>query len=152
MTGGRDAEVQRVIDARAVHDLVVRYALALDARDWGLLESCFLPDATYTFPGGESPDRAAIVDRCARALTRLDASQHLVGTIDVRVDGDEATATAYFQAQHVKRGTPGGDLFIVAGTYRDRVVRTPDGWRIAHRDQSYTWTDGNPAVVARAST
>jgi 3-phenylpropionate/cinnamic acid dioxygenase small subunit len=152
MTLDRDPEVQRVIDARAVHDLVVRYAIALDAHDWDLLESCFLPDARYTFPGGESPDRAAIVDRCSRALTRLDASQHLVGTIDVRVDGDHATTTAYFQAQHVKRGTPGGDLFIVAGTYRDRAVRTPDGWRIAHRDQTYTWTDGNPAVVARPAT
>ncbi len=127
----------------------MRYARALDTHDWALLERLFVADARYTFPGGESDTVSAIVDRCANALTRLDASQHMLGNIEVVVDGDTATTIVYFQAQHVKLGTPGGDLFIIAGTYCDVAVRTPDGWRIAHRTQTYTWRDGNPAVVMR---
>jgi hypothetical protein len=47
----------------------------------------------------------------------------------------------------VKPGTAGGDNYIVAGTYSDRHVRTPDGWRIAHRRLDVSWTDANPAVL-----
>jgi len=28
-------------------------------------------------------------------------------------------------------------------------VRTPDGWRIAHRLMQQTWTEGNPAVTKK---
>jgi len=147
-----DPVVQGILDRNAVYDLSVKYARALDTHDWDLLESLFLPDAVYTYPGGESNTSGAVIDRCANALTRLDASQHLLGNIEVEVDGDTASARTYFQAQHVKAGTPGGDNFIIAGTYVDRAVRTPDGWRIAHRTQTYTWRDGNPAVVIRPAT
>jgi hypothetical protein len=49
----------------------------------------------------------------------------------------------------VLEGTEGGDNYIVAGYYEDRVVRTPGGWRIAHRVMRQTWSEGNPAVVRR---
>jgi hypothetical protein len=35
----------------------------------------------------------------------------------------------------------------MAGTYRDRLVRTEEGWRIERRDLEITWTDGNAALV-----
>lgn len=41
-----------------------------------------------------------------------------------------------------------GDRFIVAGRYSDSLVRTEDGWCIAHRRRETWWTDGNPAVVS----
>lgn len=144
-----DPVVQAILDRNEVYDLVVRYARALDERNWELLESCFLPDAKYLYPNGSSGSAAEIVERCSNALTRLDASQHLLGNIEITVDGDTASTIVYFQAQHVKMGTPGGNTFIIAGSYRDRVVRTPGGWKIAQRDQAYAWMDGNPGVVAR---
>jgi 3-phenylpropionate/cinnamic acid dioxygenase small subunit len=144
-----DPVIQGILDRNEIHDLVVRYARALDARDWALLESCFVPGASYSYPNGGSSSRAEIVERCTRALTRLDASQHLVGNIEITVDGDSASTIVYFQAQHVLKGTPGGDCFIIAGSYRDTLARTPEGWRITHRSQDYAWMDGNPGVVAR---
>jgi hypothetical protein len=36
---------------------------------------------------------------------------------------------------------------VVAGRYEDRLVRTADGWRIAHRELITMWTAGNLAVV-----
>ena len=129
--------------------MIVRYARALDSRDWALLERCFVPDARYTFPGGESNDSASVVSRCSGALTRLDASQHLLGNIEIEVEGDTARTRTYFHAQHVKKGTEGGDCFVIAGSYQDTFVRTVDGWRINHRHQEYSWMDGNPGVVAR---
>lgn len=144
-----DPAVQAILDRNAVYDVIVRYARALDTRDWALLERCFVPDARYTYPGGESNDAASVVARCDTALTRLDASQHLLGNIEIELDGDTAHTKTYFQAQHVKRGTEGGDHFIIAGSYSDTFSRTADGWRIIHRHQEYAWMDGNPGVVAR---
>jgi len=145
-----DATLQRLLDRQAIDDVLHRYAIALDAHDWDLLRSCFTPDAVadYLDLGGIKDGREAIVDLCRTALEGLDASQHLIGTPLAEVHGDEATARCYLQAQHVFKGAPGGDAFLVGGTYVDRLVRTRDGWRIAHRTLHATWTDGNPEVLA----
>jgi uncharacterized protein (TIGR02246 family) len=145
-------EDRRLSDRAAIHDLLVRLALAQDANDWVALADCFQPDAVYVHPGGELVGVEAIVSRSRTALLPLDASQHLLGTILVTVAQHDATAISYFQAQHVRRGAPGGDLNIVAGTYRDLLVHDEDRvWRIAQRTQEYTWRDGNPEVTRRAA-
>ena len=136
-------------DREAVYDLVVGYVLALDQRDWETVSKCFASDAVFVHPAGrvEGPD--AIVGRARAALDPLDASQHLLGSILVTVDGDEAHATSYFHAQHVRAGAPGGDLYVIAGTYRDRLRRGAEGWEIFERTQDYSWRSGNPEVIVR---
>jgi uncharacterized protein (TIGR02246 family) len=136
-------------DREQIADLVIRCAVAQDRKDWDTVARTFLEDAVYSHPGGRLDGRDAIVDRTREALEHLDASQHLLGSQVIEVDVDRATSLTYFQAQHVKEGTPGGDLYTVAGTYADSLVRTPDGWRIAERTQSYRWRSGNRDVVAR---
>ena len=74
-----------------------------------------------------------IIARIGGAILRLDHTQHLVGNHQVTVDGDTGTHRCHLQSQHVLEGCEGGDNFIVGGYYEDRVVRTADGWRIAHR-------------------
>ncbi|MCW2615331.1 MAG: hypothetical protein JWN08_2325 [Frankiales bacterium] len=144
-----DDAVQRLVDQQAVADLCARYTYALDAKDWQRLESCFTADPVFVHPGGRLEGFPAILARTSAALDPLDATQHLLGNVVVVVTGDTATATSYFQAQHVRAGTPGGDTYVIAGSYTDTLTRTDDGWRIAERVQAYLWRDGNRAVVAR---
>ena len=143
-----DATLQELLDRRAIDDVLYRYAQALDSRDWDLLRSCFTDDAVadYLDLGGVNEGLETIVALCRGALDGLDASQHLIGSPLAQVDGDTATATCYLQAQHVFNGAPGGDQYLVGGTYVDRLVRTPEGWRIKHRTLHATWTNGNPDV------
>jgi SnoaL-like domain len=136
----------QLADRQAIVDLTIAYSWALDARRFDDLDRVFVPDATAEL--GRSLDgRAAIKARIRDALVPLQASQHMVASHQVQVDGDRATGRLYLQAQHVKPGTSGGDLFMVGGSYEDRYVRTPDGWRIAHRTLHVSWTQGNPAVL-----
>jgi len=144
-----DADLQRLIDRQEIADLCARYTFALDTRDWALLESCFTAAPAFVHPGGRLEGFEAILARSRGALESLDASQHLLGNVVAEVDGDTARATCYFQAQHVRAGTPGGDTYIIAGSYADTLARTPDGWKIAERVQVYLWRDGNRAVVRR---
>jgi uncharacterized protein (TIGR02246 family) len=144
-----DGDLRQLIDRQAVTDLLVRYVLALDSHDWEAVAGCFAPDAVFLHPGGQVEGPAAIVSRARAALEPLDGSQHLLGSISVTVDGDAARATSYFHAQHVRAGAPGGDLYVIAGTYRDRLRRDAGGWVIVERAQDYSWRSGNPEVIVR---
>jgi len=140
---------------RALHDRVeiadriAQLAHAQDDQDWEAVAAAFVADAVYLYPGGTLEGVDEIIERTRNALKVLDASQHLVGSITVSMDGDTASSRAYFQGQHLRAGTPGGDLYAIAGTYSDRWVRTAEGWRIEMRTQTYEWRSGNRDVVAR---
>ena len=129
-------------DRQAIIDVTIAYCWALDTKDWGRLDDVFVPDATADLGGTQHQGRADIIDRISTALSRYDDSQHMVTNHEVRVDGDEATCRCYLQAQHVSGGPLDGDNYLVGGRYEDRLVRTPDGWRIAHRELIVMWTDG----------
>lgn len=133
-------------DRAAIVDLTIRYAWALDTRQWSELDHVFVPDATahLTEP---LESREAIKARVRRALEPLDASQHIVANHQVVVVGDRASCRCYLQAQHVRHAVEGSPNFVVAGLYEDQLVRTSEGWRITRRELVITWTDGNPAVV-----
>lgn len=136
-------------DRADIIDLAARYTWALDTKQLDALDDVFLPDATATLRGVECRDRDEIKARIGGAILRLDRTQHLVGNHLVTVDGDEGTHRCHLQGQHVLEGVEGGENYLVGGYYEDRVVRTPAGWRIAHRLMQQTWTGGNPRVVAR---
>jgi 3-phenylpropionate/cinnamic acid dioxygenase small subunit len=152
MSTGADTSAgaaRRLADRQEIADLCARYATALDTKDWALLESCFASAPAFVHPGGRLDGFPAILQRTATALTPLTVTQHLLGNIVTEVDGDTARSFCYFQAQHVRAGTPGGETYIIAGSYADRLVRTADGWKIAERVQTYLWRVGNRAVVAQ---
>lgn len=148
----------RIADRLAIVDLTIAYCWALDTHDWDALGDVFVAEATAILGSAdELVGIDAIRTRCSGALSPLDASQHMVSNHQVTFhrdsdgdgDGDTATCRCYFQAQHVRRAamSSGGANFIIAGRYEDRLVRTPSGWRIAHRELVPMWRDGNVAVV-----
>ncbi len=142
------SELTDLQDKQAITETCYRYGLVLDGRDWSSLSTVFTPDAeAYYLDMPPCIGYQAIEDTCRTSLSILDASQHLIGNVVASLDGDEADCICYLQAQHVKTDTPGGDLFIIAGRYLDRFVRTNDGWRIKRRSLEAIWSDGNPAVV-----
>jgi len=134
-------------DRADIIDVTHNYCWALDRNQWHELDNVFLPGATAQLGGHTCADRDEIKQVCSNALTKLDDSQHLVATHQVRVTGDTATSRCYLHAQHIRRAADGGPHYIVAGRYEDDLVRTSDGWRIKHRTLSVMWTEGNLRVV-----
>lgn len=149
-SGPLSGPVQRLLDEREIVAVAVRYCWALDTGHWEALEDVFVPDATAELMTGGSTLEGldAIVARIRGALAPLDETHHMVSTHEVRVDGDAATHRCYLHAQHVRHRVDGDPNYVVAGRYEDRLVRTPDGWRILHRRLTPMWTHGNRAVVA----
>jgi ketosteroid isomerase-like protein len=136
--------LRELADRRAIEDAVICYGHALDSRDWARLRDCFAEDVRVKY--GERDWLVGIeqaASLCAAVLGPLDLSQHRLGTIDVRLDGDRARSTTYLCAEHVR----GGQRYTVGGSYVDEWERTPAGWRITQRQLVPTWTDGEPAVL-----
>ena len=143
-----EAAVATMVDRMAIIELTHRYCWALDSRSWELLDDVFLPDATGDLRSATLIEgRDAIRDRIRRSIDPLDATQHTVSNHMIEIDGATATSRCYLHSQHVRRGAPGGELFVIAGRYEDQLVRTAAGWRIAFRRLVQVWQDGNLAVV-----
>lgn len=135
--------IDSAADRRQLAELVVRYATALDRRDWKLLESCFSADATGLYGQLELDGRDAIVTHLREALADVDEVQHYVANQRFRVDGDEVIGDSYLYAYHGWKAEP-GRAFHIRGGYRDRIRREPEGWRIVHRHRlAATWSRGD---------
>jgi hypothetical protein len=136
-------------DRVAIVDLTIAYTWALDTREFDGMRKIFTENATANLRGVRCDGVEAIIERISGAVSRLDATQHLIGNHQIVLQGDAATCRCQLQSQHVKQGTENGDNFVIGGIYEDELVRTEGGWRISHRVMRQTWSEGNPAVVKR---
>jgi 3-phenylpropionate/cinnamic acid dioxygenase small subunit len=133
-------------------DLLTRYATAIDGRDWGLLDTVFTEVAhlDYRSAGGVAGSYPEVRQWLAEVLPIFDVTQHLVVNRQFARTEHGVDATSCFlnvNRLHVE-GKPW--LFTVGGRYHDRLVDTPDGWRIARRIEHTLWWEnpmpGLPAV------
>lgn len=136
-------------DIVAIEQVLYHYAYALDAREYGALDEVFSPDAKLHTSAGTLMSPAQYKAMCEIELAKLDGTHHMVTNTSVTVDGDRATARAYFQAQHVKRSLAPDAQFLMAGWVDDVFERRAVGWRITERRWHSAWSSGNPAVLGR---
>ena len=134
-------------DEEAIVAQTVAYCWAIDGRNFDALRDVFLSDGHANYGGVEHEGVDAVIAKCSEVLSPLDASQHVVSTHQVNVDGDRASSRCYFHAQHVRRAADGGPNYVVAGSYVDDWERTGLGWRIRRRVLNTIWTEGNVGVV-----
>lgn len=143
--------LQQITDRIEIEELLARYARALDRRQWADLEAIFTPDGEFDAGGlGHPHGPTAIREMIEGTIGHLDATQHLVGKsiIEFSADGDSAEVRTYLISQHIRESTPGPvKHYFLGGEYADRVVRTPDGWRIAYRRLDRLWKQGDRAVL-----
>ena len=145
-------DLQAISDRIEIEELLARYARALDYRQWEDLEAIFTEDGEFDAGGlGHPHGPAAIREMIEGTIGHLDATQHLVGKslIEFSTDGESAEVRTYLISQHIRESTPGPvKHYFLGGEYADRVVRTPDGWRIAYRRLDRLWKQGDRAVLA----
>ena len=85
----------------------------------------------------------------AQAMPMFKSFQHLVGTSKIVVDGDNATATSILHNPMVLPQDDGPPrTFFVGVWYHDKLVRTPQGWRINERVEELCYFHNAPEGMA----
>lgn len=145
-------DIQQISDRFEIDELLARYARALDYRNFHELDGIFTADAVFDAGGlGAPTGPAKIREMIEGTIGHLDATQHLVGKsiITFAEDGDGAEVVTYLISQHIRESAPGPvKHYFLGGEYYDRVVRTPEGWRIAYRRLDRLWKEGDRAVIS----
>lgn len=136
--------IDELLAKQEIIDLVGRYMRGLDRLDRSLLRSTFHDDATTDygfFKGG--PD--AFVEMAYGALQDHLANHHMIGQVNIDVEGDVAFGEVYFQAFHrIVTDGEERDLFI-SGRYVDRYEQRDGAWKIAFRSEINDWARNDPA-------
>jgi 3-phenylpropionate/cinnamic acid dioxygenase small subunit len=149
-----DLSLREISDRIQIHDLLVRYTVAIDTKDWKLLDTCFTPDAhvDYTSTGGTQGAYPEVRKWLEQALAPFPMTVHYISNSTVELDGDRAHARTYV-INPMGFPNPDGSLhiFTVGGTYDDELVRTREGWRIARRVEEQSFLDGTLPEALRPS-
>lgn len=128
--------IDEVCEREAIRDLLTRYTYGGDRGRTAALAACFAPDGILEFPGAVATGPEAIVEALTSGIAnpaRTFVRHHITpALIDLADDGETATSRSYFQV--VSNAGPDH-----AGTYNDRLRKTPVGWRFAHRQVRVDW-------------
>jgi hypothetical protein len=140
-----EPSLQAIADRLEIDELLSKYAWALDTKSFDGLDEVFTPDAhlDYTSAGGIKGSFPEVKAWLADVLPHFPTYQHYMTNKVITIDGDTATSTT---SLYNPMGQQKGDritFFYMGGEYHDRLVRTPDGWRIAERIEKTTWADGD---------
>jgi hypothetical protein len=127
-----------------IQQLMTRYALACDDRDWTRYREVFTTDALidYTEAYGRAGSVDEIVPWIERIMSRelLPSSQHMLANLDYRSVGDTASGRVhYFNPDvFVENGRKVG--LINGGVYRFEARRQADGWRLTRLHARLLWS------------
>ena len=139
-------DLQEISDRLEIEGALIRYTRGIDTGEWDLLDTVFTPDAEidYTESGGVADTYPAVKTWLAEVLPAFFPKRmHSLAQVDIRIDGDEATATAYFHNPMPMDDGDGGQKVVeFGGLYHHTFVRTPDGWRSRRLHEEIVWKRG----------
>jgi hypothetical protein len=149
-------QIQRAVDELEIRNVIASLALLSDMGDldeWGRL---FTEDAVYSLRGQPAEkSRAEIVESGRLRRSRGthgpgSSNRHLSASVLVRSTGPDTAEVVSYLAMYKDLPPEGDDLgsgsadnggetvkspeLLVLGTYRDRLRRTSEGWKVTHRD------------------
>ena len=151
MSDSLQARVKRIEDRQAISECVIRYAMSLDKADWELFKETvsdpiFVDFTSWADLEARAYSREEWAGFARDVLSGFDARQHISPNHVITFDSDDATATctSYMFAQHLLRGVPEGDTFLMRGSYTTVLQRKQGGgWEINSLTMHFTWGEGN---------
>jgi len=125
-------EIRTLLDKQQLHDLVLRYARAIDRRDKTMLLSLYhdgaIDDHGTVFKG----EAATFSEAQSELMKAFQVTAHYITNCLFEIEGDTAEGEIYFIAYH-RTNHQNPEEVIVGGRYLDHYIRTDKTWKIAHR-------------------
>jgi hypothetical protein len=137
-------------DIVEIREVLARYMRAMRLGDVDLMDDVFLPDSVidYTAIGG-SVSAWTETKPWLQGMIAVELFMLFVGDVYVTFDADGIGADVESSWHGAFVATADTPPLTIFGTYDDRFVRTPDGWRIeARKDNPMLQIPGPPPVPA----
>jgi ketosteroid isomerase-like protein len=138
-------------ETRELHELVERYAQAVDRADGAAVAELFADDGVlglWMDPGSDrktgekvGPEQIATV---GDGLGRYVATHHTISSHTSIVDGRHASGETLCTAHHVEEVGGKRHDRVLYLRYLDTFTRTTDGWRFARRELYVQWQSTLP--------
>lgn len=141
----------RLMAKSDIEDVLLRYARAVDRKDWPALADVFHADA-HDEHGEFSGGPAAFVEWVSRRHATIPFAMHIMANCLIEfVDDATAAVETYFVAiQRREKVSASGDVegtdFEVLGRYCDRFEKRDGAWRVARRTVVYDGTRTQPST------
>jgi 3-phenylpropionate/cinnamic acid dioxygenase small subunit len=119
-------------DRQDIAELLVRYATAIDRREYPLLGTVFTNECDVDYGEiGRWKSADDVIEFMDQAHAMAGYTLHRLSNIAVTLEGDTAVARTYIDGLIMAGDNQGGVNAV--GFYDDELVRAADGWRIARR-------------------
>ncbi len=143
---GTEVSLELLQAERDCRELVLAAADAVDSRDYAAFAALFATDGVLLRPDGSQMQGRDAIEAAyvARDPDRL--TQHLLSNQRIKVNLEAGTAqvastvqlwTGRYSDAATPRGRP-ADAMQQIGEFRDQLVKTDEGWRIAQREAWFT--------------
>ncbi len=143
-------KIQWLFDRGQIAEVIHRYPVSIDSRDWKLFRSIFT-DEIQVYLGRPNPApamRTVSADKFTEQVTgiisRFEVTQHFLTDYHVEVTGDNASCVSYMQARHFKQGQPTWDM---GGYYTYYLIRAGESWKIPKYTLTVTWEENRPPDI-----
>lgn len=138
-------------ERRELHELVERYAQAVDWADGAAVADLFTEDGvleTWTDPStktstGEQRGRAAIA-AAINGLSRYAGTHHAISSHSSTVDGAQATGETLCTAHHLTESDGRKSDHVLYIRYLDTFARTSGPWLFSRREVHVQWASTLP--------
>ena len=111
-------DLQQISDRLEIEDVLIRYTRGIDTGEWDKLDTVFTPDAEidYTESGGIADAYPTVKPWLAEMLPAFFPKRmHSLHQLDIALDGDEATCSAYFHNPMPMDDGKGGEKIVEIG-------------------------------------
>jgi len=138
-------------ESRELHELVERYAQAVDRADGAAVAELFADDgvlALWMVPGSDEQTGERVgpaeIATVGDGLRRYVATHHTISSHTSVVDGMHAQGETLCTAHHVEEAEGKRIDKVLYLRYLDVFTRTTDGWRFARRELHVQWQSTLP--------
>ncbi len=116
-----------VEDRMELHEIAAHYGDLIDARDWAGLAAVFTADAVF-----DATDLGMPLLNGLDAIRKYmdESANHPLGHHITNIYVESAGEEVILRSRIIAAGHRGR---VSSASYRDRVRKTPEGWRIYHR-------------------
>lgn len=129
-----------LVERAMINDLLIEHARCLDEQDWSTLQSLFTEDGYLELPYDRVPAHL-MAQLTEEHLGGFSGTQHMTTNYAISIDGNNATARAYFLAAH-RNSQDFYDHGDVGGWYQFALRRVDGRWRIASIHDAFIWKSG----------